>query len=431
MRTISFHTLGCKMNQAETLRMEETAALLGLKKVNFKGNTDVAVINTCTVTQIADKKSRQTIRSLLNRCKKLIITGCFININQDAENIFNSDKIIFLRYKEGFEETLSSLLNTSPDAEASAPSSSVIRHSSSVIRHSSSAHPRIRANLIIQNGCNNFCSYCIVPYARGREVSYPTDDILSQARNYANRGIRELVLTGINTGANKDLPQILRRVSDIEDILRIRISSIEPLNITDDLLNEIAGNKKACRHLHIPLQSGDDNVLKAMNRKYSCDEYAKLIERIRNMVPGMAVSTDIIAGFPGETEKQFKNTIKLCRDIGFSRIHVFRFSPRPGTPAAVMKDQVPSKEISARAEVMKSLRSELMLNFHKRLAGRTEDVLIEPRDKKTGRLEGLTSDYVRVFTSGADGLIGRVVPVHIKKAGIEAVEGQSLRGGTK
>lgn len=424
MRTISFHTLGCKMNQAETLRMEETAALLGLKKVNFKGNTDVAVINTCTVTQIADKKSRQTIRSLLNRCKKLIITGCFININQDAENIFNSDKIIFLRYKEGFEETLSSLLNTSPDAEASAPASA-LQH------FSSSASPRIRANLLIQNGCNNFCSYCIVPYARGQEVSYPIDDILSQSRHYAGSGIKEIVLTGINTGANKDLPQILRRVSDIEDILRIRISSIEPLNITDDLLNEIAGNKKICRHLHIPLQSGDDSVLRSMNRKYSGDEYAKLIERIRNMVPGMAVSTDIIVGFPGETEKQFKNTIKMCRDIGFSRIHVFRFSPRPGTAAFKLESKIPSKEISARAEVMKNLRNELMLKFHKNMIGKDVEVLIEPRDKKTGRLEGLTSDYVRVFTSGADDRIGRVVPVHIEKAGIEAVEGQSLRGGTK
>lgn len=424
MRTISFHTLGCKMNQAETFRMEATAALLGLKKVDFKDNTDVAVINTCTVTQIADKKSGQTIRSLLSRCKKLIITGCFININEDADNTFNNDKIIILRDKDGFEEVLSNLLNTSPDAEASAPASE-LQH------FSSSASPRIRANLIIQNGCNNFCSYCIVPYARGRENSYPIDDILTQARLYAGNGIKEIVLTGINTGANKDLPQILRRVSDIEDILRIRISSIEPLNITDDLLNEIAGNKKACRHLHIPLQSGDDNILRSMNRKYSVDEYAKLIERIRNMVPGMAVSTDIIVGFPGETEKQFKNTANLCRDIGFSRIHVFRFSPRPGTPAAVMKDQIPSKQKSARAEVMKNLRNELMLKYHKNMTGKDVEVLIEPRDKKTGRLEGLTSDYVRVFTSGADDLIGRVAPVHIEKAGIEAVEGQSLRGGTK
>ncbi len=164
MRTISFHTLGCKMNQAETLRMEETAALLGLKKVDFKDNTDIAVINTCTVTQIADKKSRQTTRSLLNKCKKLIITGCFINMNDDSEEIFNNNKIVVLRDKDGFEGVLSNLLNTSPDAEASAPASE-LQH------FSSSASPRIRANLIIQNGCNNFCSYCIVPYARGREVS--------------------------------------------------------------------------------------------------------------------------------------------------------------------------------------------------------------------------------------------------------------------
>jgi threonylcarbamoyladenosine tRNA methylthiotransferase MtaB len=413
MRTISFHTLGCKMNQAETLRMEETAALLGLKKVDFKDNTDIAVINTCTVTQVADKKSRQTIRSLLNRCKKLIITGCFINMKTDAEDIFKSDKIIVLRDKAKFEGTIKILIKDSYGPVATGPNQ----------------NPRLRANLIVQNGCNNFCSYCIVPYARGREISYPVGEILGQAREYAGKGIKELVVTGINTGANKDLPLLLKEISAIDSILRVRISSVEPLNISDALLKELAGNEKICRHLHIPLQSGDDNVLKAMNRKYLGDDYKKVVERIRRKVPGMAVSTDVIVGFPGETEKQFSNTVKMCRDIGFSRIHVFRFSPRPGTPASKMEEKVPSKEISARAEVMKSLRSELMLKYHENLNGRSVEVLVEQRNKKNRRLEGLTSDYVRVFTDGEDGLIGSMVPVLIEKAEIETVEGRSLRGG--
>jgi len=413
------------MNQAETLKMQETALSLGLEVVDFKKNSDIAAINTCTVTQLADKKSRQMIRSLSNRCKKLIITGCFINMNDGAEEIFKGDKIIILRDKDGFEGVLSNLLNTSPDAEASAPSSSIIRHPSSVIHHPSSASPRIRANLIIQNGCNNFCSYCIVPYARGREVSFPVDDILSQARHYAGSGIKEIVLTGINTGANKDLPLILKRIADIKDILRVRISSIEPLNISKELLEEIAGNKKICRHLHIPLQSGDDYVLNAMNRKYSGYEYAQIINKARKYIPGIAISTDIIVGFPGETEKQFENTANLCWNIGFSRIHVFRFSPRPGTPASKMDGKVPAKEISARAWVMKSVRDEQMLKYNRNMIGKTTEVLIEQRDKKTGRLEGLTQDYVRVFTQGADDLIGRVVPVCIEKTAIESVEGKS------
>ncbi len=416
MKTISFHTLGCKMNQAETLKMQEAALSLGLEVVDFKKNSDIAAINTCTVTQLADKKSRQTIRSLSNRCKKLIITGCFINMSDGAEEIFNNNNIVVLRDKDGFEDTIARLLNEWPDTKVSAPSSSDIRHPSSDL-------PRLRANLIIQNGCNNFCSYCIVPYARGREISYPVDDILSQARDCANRGIRELVLTGINTGANKDLPLILKKISDFEDILRVRISSIEPLNISNELLEVIAGNNKICRHLHIPLQSGDDNILNAMNRKYSGDGYSKLAERIRHKVPGIAISTDVIVGFPEEKEEQFQNTVKFCRDIGFSRIHVFRFSPRPGTPASKMDGKVPVKEIAARAGVMKNLRDELMLKYNKNMIGKDIAVFVEQRDKKTGRLEGLTQDYVRVFTDGEDGLIGGIAKIKATKASVEYIEG--------
>lgn len=408
MKTISFHTLGCKMNQAETLKMQETALSFGFEVLDFRKNSDIAVINTCTVTQLADKKSRQTIRSLLKRCKKLIITGCFVNINKDAEDIFKSDRIIVLRDKRGFEDTITRISNEWPDTKAPA---------------SASSRSRIRTNLIIQNGCNNFCSYCIVPYARGREISYNTDDILNQARSYADNGIKELVITGVNTGANKDLPLLTKKLSELEEILRIRISSIEPLNISEALLKEISDNKKVCRHLHIPLQSGDDNVLSAMNRKYSGDDYKKIIKKIRSSVPDMAISSDIIVGFPGETPEQFNNTVKMCKETGFSRLHIFRFSPRPGTPASKMGVKVPSKEISARAGVMKNLRDDLMLKYNKDMMGRTVEVLIEQRDKKTDRLEGLTSDYVRVFTDGEDKLIGTVVPVHIEKASIEYAEG--------
>lgn len=412
MITISFHTLGCKVNQAETFQMQqEVDTLNNFDIVDFKQKCDIAVLNTCTVTKLADKKSRQIARSLANRAKFLIITGCYTKVPFGIKEFENKKNIIILPDKTEFKSVLLKI------AEKEYPASK------QNVACKNKFTNRYRANLIIQNGCNNFCSYCIVPFVRGREISYPVDKIFAKAKKLADNGIKEIILTGINTGANKKLVEIIRKISDLDSILRIRLSSIEPQNVDDNLIKEISKNEKVCKHLHIPLQSGDDFILEKMGRKYSFILYKAIINKIREKIPDIAISTDIIVGFPFETEENFVNTINACKEIQFSRLHIFRFSPRPGTKAYTMENKVPEKIISERAKIMQNLRKELMLNFHKRFIGRKKEVLIETKDKKSNMYEGLTTDYIRVLFNSNINVTGTIQNITIKKAFEEYVIG--------
>jgi len=400
------------MNQAETSALIEEAKEFGLDIVDFNQKSYIAVLNTCTVTQIADKKTRQTARSVLKRCKHLIITGCYVNINGNKPDfLFDNQNVIILKNKKDFKKILLNI------ADKKLPKTDEIIDIKD---------KRFRANLIIQNGCNNFCSYCIVPFARGRETNINTEEVIAKAKKLVDNGIKEIVLTGINTGANNDLIKIIEEITKLEKLFRVRISSIEPLYISDELIEKIASNKKVCKHLHIPLQSGDDKILERMNRKYNSSQYIKIIERIKDKIPKIAISTDVIVGFPGETEKQFENTIKICRELKFSRLHIFRFSARPGTKAFLMKDKVPQKIISQRAEIFKKTKDELMLSYHKSFINKNVDVLIESQDKKTKMLEGLTDNYIRVFVAGEKKSIGNFITAKIEEAFPEFVLGKII-----
>jgi threonylcarbamoyladenosine tRNA methylthiotransferase MtaB len=385
----------------------------GLILSDFNSSSDIYIINTCTVTGNADKKSRHAIRQARKRNPKakIIVTGCYPEVYPEKLN--NLDEIDAFVGNEEKKNILKHLQGSEPRS-----------HTSHLTSRTSS---RIRANLMIENGCEEFCSYCIVPYARGKVTRKPVDQIVWEAGKLVDQGVKEIVLTGINLGAyGNELTEVLHKLYSFEKLLRIRLSSIEPLFITDELIGCIADLPKVCNHLHIPLQSGDDAILKAMNRRYSKKDFSKLTRKIRKRIPNVSLNTDIIVGFPGESEKAFKNTLKFVERAKFSRIHPFHFSPRPKTPAATMPDQIDPRIIKKRTEKAQSLRIKLMKDYAKRAKRRPQEVLVESRDKKTGLLEGLTESYIRVLFEGNSSLIGKLAKVKITDVSNEFVTGKLL-----
>jgi len=396
MAKIAFYTLGCKSNQYETAQMINQARSDGHEVLDFGNQSDIYVINTCTVTSNADKKSRHAIRAARKRNPKakIIVTGCLSEVRpEEIEKLGIADIIMKNREKECMPE------------------------------FQNPSH-RIRANLMIENGCQEFCSYCIVPRARGKVIRKPADQIIGEAKSMVSSGAKELILTGINLGAyGSGLPDVIKQLSVIDGLLRIRLSSIEPQYISDELIDMIAETPKACKHLHIPLQSGDDGILKAMNRKYSAKDYAALINKIRKKIPPVSLNTDVIVGFPGEDEKAFGNTIKLLKKTRFSRIHAFHFSPRPGTPAADFPDKVDTKTIRKRIDKIHEVRIKLMKDFAGDAKKRPQEILVESPG------EGLTESYIRVLFEGPNDLIGRLVKVKITKVESEHANGKLLKSG--
>lgn len=422
MAKIAFYTLGCKSNQYESDIMKRSCLSAGHEIVPFDKLADYYIINTCTVTINADKKSRNMIRSAKKRNERstVIVTGCYVEI----KNFSIKEADIILNNKEKFN--LAKYIRDERCETRDAKSfSSPISHLAST---------RVRANLMVENGCGNFCSYCIVPFVRGKITSKPFDQAVAEARQMVKEGVKEIVLTGINLGEYKTeisshishlpraesrgLASLINEISKIEGLLRIRLSSIEPQYVDDDLINIMKENPKVCKHLHVPLQSGDDVILKAMNRNYTTKDFLAMVKRIRNQIKDVALTTDIIVGFPGEDEKAFKNTLKLADKIHFSRIHIFSYSDRPGTAASKLPDKVDPKMMDARRKVLDRTRTKHMLEFHRSFRKRPLEVLIEQKDRKTGMYEGLTGNYIRVFFAGddmGDDCIGRLISAKFKE----------------
>ena len=420
MPKIAFYTLGCRSNQYETDVMKKICSSAGFDVVPFEERADIYVINTCTVTGNADKKSRNAIRMAKkkNRDSTVIATGCYVE-SGPPELFKISEADILLKNKDKAH-----ILNYLPKINISFP-----------VSHLPS--PRVRANLMIENGCENFCSYCIVPYVRGKITSKPFDQVIAEAKSMVEGGVKEIVLTGINLGEYRSnlpspishLASLIDELSKIDGLLRIRLSSIEPMYITDDLIKVVKENSKVCKHLHIPAQSGDDKILKAMNRNYTSKDLLNMARKIRKQIKDIAITTDIIVGFPGEDEKAFKNTCKLAEQARFSRIHIFSYSDRPGTAASKLPNKVEPKIIARRREKLGELRDKLMLKFHRSFIKKPVEVLIEHKDGKTGMYEGLTSNYIRVFLGAplsearpsrrgddmGDEYLGRLIPAKFRE----------------
>ncbi|MHB1455435.1 MAG: tRNA (N(6)-L-threonylcarbamoyladenosine(37)-C(2))-methylthiotransferase MtaB [Armatimonadota bacterium] len=410
MPTAALHTLGCKVNQYETQQISDELAAYGFHIVRFSDKADVYIINTCTVTHTADAKSRHAVRAAAKRNPDavVVITGCYAETSPDvAASIEGVSLVVGNHDKALIAQKVISLL-PEPNLEDSGDPAD--------------EHPvsRTRALIKIQDGCNQFCSYCAVPLARPFMWSKPVDDVLTEAGKLADQRYREIVLTGIRTGLYShescNLTSLIQKMSDIEGLERIRISSIETTDVPDGLLELMASNPKVCRHLHIPLQSGDDLVLKRMNRPYNSSEFIRFTEKAREIVPEIGITTDIMVGFPGETAEEFENTCRVAESICFSRAHIFRYSARPGTAASELPDVVSNAEKEHRSAELMGITCKSAETFANSLIGTTTQILVEGKEYDRNTYSGLTDNYVRIFVDAKPELVGSIINVEISRS---------------
>jgi threonylcarbamoyladenosine tRNA methylthiotransferase MtaB len=424
---VSFTTLGCRLNQAESDSMAEELAASGFEQAGGDENPDLVVVNTCTVTREATKASRSAIRrSVRNHPDaKVVVIGCYAVSNpEEVSAIEGVDSILSNDDKEAFVQALTKQQSTAPLLQIGMPTRSGAR--------TAPAPPRVRANLKVQTGCDEWCTFCIIPTTRGPLRSLDEGSLVKEAESRAAAGARELVLTGVHLGKyfydrggnERDLIRLLKKLLAIPGVLRLRLSSILSQHLTEELIAFIAGEPRVCRHLHVPLQSGDDGILKAMHRPYSADEFVASVKAAQAMIPGLALATDIIVGFPGETEEAFGATMDVVREIRFSKLHVFRYSARPDTPAATMTDEVHPDDKKARSKRLIALGNEIRSRFLEDHLGPPLEVLVEDERIVEGVpvSSGQTSDYVRVWFEGSTGLgtMPAVQGVRTRADGIEA-----------
>lgn len=435
MEKVNFHTLGCKVNQYETEAMAELFKKSGYTLVDESDVADVYVVNTCTVTNLSDRKSRQFMRRVkkANPHAIVAVVGCYSQVSPDeVASIEEVDIILGTRERSRIVEL----------CEEYARERSQINLVEDITKTSEfeelgieETDGKTRAFLKIQEGCNQFCSYCIIPYARGRIRSRKIENILREIASLAQNGFKEIVLTGIHVASyGKDLADdislidVLEKSNKIDGIERIRLSSIEPNIATDDFLKRYSALDKLCNHFHLSLQSGDDTVLKAMNRKYTTSEFRNIVERIRSYIPDTSFTTDIIVGFPGETDEQFRNSYEFARKIGFSKLHVFQYSPRKGTPAADMDGQIDGITKKNRSKELIDLGEGMAYEFNSQQVGKTVQVLFEEESKgDSGYVEGYTTNYIRVKAKGSIvDVENKIVEVEVKSADKEFVLGEII-----
>ena len=416
MKTIAFHTLGCKVNTYESNAMLKIFNEAGYQEVDFKEIADVYVINTCTVTNTGDSKSRQMIRKAIRKNPQatVCVVGCYSQIApEEIEQIEGVGVVLGTQHRKDIVKYVDEYLKTGkPVIKVDNVMNLKKFEDLNIDRFKNT-----RAFLKIQDGCNNFCTYCIIPYARGRVRSRDKDSVLNQAKTLVANGYVEIVLTGIHTaGYGEDLDNysfydLLVDLVKIDGLKRLRISSIETSQISDEIINLIGSNDIIVDHLHIPLQSGCDATLKRMNRKYTTSQYLEKINKIRNYLPNIACTTDVIVGFPGEKDEEFEETYNFIKEVNYSELHVFPYSPRRNTPAAKMKDQVDDKIKHERVNRLLELSKELNRDFALKQIGKTLKVLFEKRDGDY--LVGHASDYLKVRVKTTDNLIGEIVEVKI------------------
>lgn len=408
MKTVKFYTLGCKVNQYDTQSIREQFERAGFKELSNTHPADVYIINTCTVTKKADAESLGFIRRAKkeNPKAKIIVTGCLAEL--DA-----------VRIKE--IKGISRIIKNKDKHKILPKGKGGISYFKN----------HTRAFLKIQDGCDNYCSYCKVPLVRGRSKSRPFKEIIMEAQRLVEHGYREIVLTGICLGsygkdlsAGVDLVRAIEALEKIDGLLRIRLSSIEANDVTDALIKKMSISNKLCRHLHIPIQSGDDKILKKMNRRYTCESYLLLIKKIKKSVSEVAITTDVLVGFPGETEGNFNNTVKLVRAIVPLKTHIFPFSPRQGTCAAKLENNLTQQIIKRRIMRLKLVSDKLASQYKKKFLGKKMHVLFESKNKENpGYQEGHADNYIKVLVNAGYNLKNELIPIKIKKIGKDCLVG--------
>lgn len=421
MKKVAFHTLGCKVNQYETQAMGELFEKEDFEIVSDSEIADVYVINTCTVTNVGDKKSRQFIRRAKRNNPDAIIAvvGCYAQTAPDEVLSIEGVNVVIGTNERG--KIVEVVKNCTTDEKISLVDDIMkVKHfeEMSVL----DIKDKKRAFLKIQEGCNQYCTYCIIPYARGQIRSRGKQEIVEEIRSLVEKGFKEVVLTGIHVAsygkdleANQTLIDILKEVNSIEGLSRIRLSSLEPTLFTDEFLAELSKLSKICEHFHLSLQSGCNKILKKMNRKYTSEEYKDIVDRIRAVYPDIALTTDIIVGFPGETDEDFQTTLDFVKDIEFSEIHVFKYSPRTGTPAAKYTEQIDGLKKHYRSEKLIELGEKLKQNYLKSFIGKSKEVLFEGSDDESKNyIEGYTDNYLKVLVPASDANEGELKTILIK-----------------
>jgi threonylcarbamoyladenosine tRNA methylthiotransferase MtaB len=419
-------TLGCKVNQAESEALASRLASAQWQPADSPEEADVCVINTCTVTQKAAMQSRQAVRRAIQACPRarIVATGCYARTDPHAlMKIQGLDGVIDRMDPPPLSEILASAEEGKTSA-AAVPRPMADIAAAMEVDGSAASAGRTRPFLKIQDGCDAFCSYCIVPYARGRSRSVSFQSVLDGVSRLSAQGFREAVLTGIHLGhygqdldPRRSLLELLQAILELPGDLRVRLSSIEPLELSDEIIDLAAGSDRICRHFHIPLQSGDPQILSRMRRPYSPELFQERVARIRYRLPDAAIGADVLIGFPGESETAFANTYTLVEHLPLTYLHVFPFSARPGTAACSFPEKVPAEQIKRRCGRMRQLGARKRLDFHRRFIGQTVRVLAESkRDLGTGLLKGVSSNYLPVLFDGGDHLIHLLVEVRIVEA---------------
>jgi threonylcarbamoyladenosine tRNA methylthiotransferase MtaB len=433
MPSVAFHTLGCKVNHYETEAIWQLFKEEGYERTDYDSIADVYVINTCTVTNTGDKKSRQVIRRAIRKNPDgvICVTGCYAQTSPGEIMaipgvdvvVGTQDRRKMLTYIEEFKKErqpingVTNIMKNRVYEELDVPAFT----------------DRTRASLKIQEGCNNFCTFCIIPWARGLMRSRDPEEVVKQAQQLVDAGYKEIVLTGIHTGGygedmkDYNLAMLLRDLEqNVKGLKRIRISSIEASQLTDEVIEVIDQSNIVVRHLHVPLQSGSNTVLKRMRRKYTMEFFAERLEKLKKALPGLAVTSDVIVGFPGETEEEFMETYNFIKEHKFSELHVFPYSKRTGTPAARMDDQIDEEVKNERVHRLIELSNQLAKEY----ASNFEDEVLEVIPEEVyddGRYVGYTDNYLKVVFPATEDMVGQLVKVKITKAGYPLNEGQFVR----
>ena len=397
MKTVAFCTLGCKVNQYETNAMMQKMIEAGYKVVDFETKADIYIINTCTVTNMADKKSRQMLRRVkeINPEAILVAVGCYAQVAKEKlEQIPEIDLILGINEKNDIVKYVE-------QASKNTYVSDVLHQTEFLDFGDVTYTEKTRAVIKVQDGCNQFCSYCIIPYARGRIRSRKPESVIKEITDVAKEGIKEVVITGIHIASyGKDfnteyrLIDLLEEIQKVDGIQRIRLGSLEPTLITEEFVTRLKKLSKICDHFHLSLQSGCNETLKRMNRKYTTDQFRHVVELLRNAYPEVHLTTDVIVGFPGEAEEEFNKTYEFLKEIKFYKMHVFKYSPRSGTVAAKMPNQIDGKIKEERSNKLIELSDENEKEYNQKYIGKEVEVLLEEREGEY--LKGHTTNYMVV-----------------------------------
>lgn len=426
-KTCAFYTFGCKVNQYETQLIRENFLRHGYKETKF--TPSVYVINGCSLTASAERKCRHLIKSLKknNPQARLMITGCYAQNHPQGLNRENSFFLIPQDLKELIPEFLPPMHKKQPFLRQGKDISLLRKRRIQMRINFFEGHTR--GFVKIQDGCSNFCSYCIVPYLRGKSISKNAKTVIQEISGLTEQGIKEVVLTGIDLGSwgkdfkkKADLAFLISQIEKIPNLSRLRLSSIELRHIKPNLMQSFLYTKKLCRHLHLPLQSGDDYILKKMNRPYTRSDYLKKVERLKKVCGDIAITTDIMIGFPGEEERHFRHTLEVVKEVGFSRVHIFPFSPRPQTLAAKFKQTLNKKTLEERRQRLQKLANKTSFLFRKALKNKKVEIIFEQKEK--GCWIGYTDTYVRVKVKSPLNLKNRLTKIEIKKITFEETIGK-------